>query len=186
MRLRLERVSSPISRLRVVSDNEGVLRALDFDDYEARMHQLLRDHYRDYTLEERSVPDSITRALHAYFGGELDALDDIPTATGGTAFQRQVWKALRTIPAGNTLSYGELATRIGRPSASRAVGAANGANPIAIVVPCHRVIGANGMLSGYGGGVHRKQWLLDHERHFGGIPDLFPMAADRIRGCAHP
>jgi methylated-DNA-[protein]-cysteine S-methyltransferase len=104
------------------------------------------------------------RALRAYFDGTMDALDDVPVATGGTAFQRDVWNALRTIPAGDTRSYGELAAKIGRAGASRAVGAANGANPVAIVVPCHRVIGASGAITGYAGGVANKRWLLDHER----------------------
>ena len=84
--------------------------------------------------------------------------------TAGTDFQREVWRALRGIPCGTTLSYGELARRIGRPNAVRAVGLANGANPIGVVVPCHRVIGSNGSLTGYGGGIERKRWLLDHER----------------------
>jgi methylated-DNA-[protein]-cysteine S-methyltransferase len=104
------------------------------------------------------------RALLAYFDGDLDAIADLPTATNGTAFQRAVWSALRRIPAGRTVSYGMLATQIGRPKAIRAVGLANGANPIAIVVPCHRVIGADTSLTGYGGGLHRKRWLLAHER----------------------
>jgi len=149
-----------------VIDDDGILRALDFDDYEGRMHRLLRDHYGHYTLQEGPAPAAITRALEAYFAGDLDAIQNIKTATGGTPFQQDVWRALRAIPAGTTQSYGQLATTIGRPGASRAVGAANGSNPIAIVVPCHRVIGANGQLTGYGGGLPRKQWLLTHEaRH---------------------
>ena len=166
MRLRLERRAAPVSPLLLVTDEDGVLRALDFGDCEARLHRLLRDHYGNYTLRERAAPDSVTRALDAYFDGSLDALADAAIATGGTPFQRDVWKALRAIPAGVTISYGQLAARVGRPGASRAVGAANGANPIAIVVPCHRVIGANGTLTGYGGGLARKQWLLDHEARF--------------------
>jgi methylated-DNA-[protein]-cysteine S-methyltransferase len=117
-------------------------------------------------LDEGAVPASLTRALRAYFEGDLEAVATIPTATGGTAFQREVWKALRTIPAATTISYGELAAKIGRAGASRAVGAANGSNPIPIVVPCHRVIGANGTLTGYGGGLAHKKWLLDHEARF--------------------
>ena len=101
--------------------------------------------------------------MQAYFAGELDAIENLPVETGGTAFQRQVWAALRQIPRGQTESYGELAARIGRPRAVRAVGLANGANPVGIVVPCHRVIGANGTMTGYGGGVDRKRWLLEHE-----------------------
>ena len=166
MRLRLERRAAPVSPLLLVTDEDGVLRALDFADHEARMRQTLRDHYGDFTLVEGASPDSLTRALDGYFDGSLDDLADVQTATGGTPFQREVWAALRAIPAGVTISYGQLATNVGRPGASRAVGAANGANPIAIVVPCHRVIGANGTLTGYGGGLPRKQWLLEHEARF--------------------
>jgi methylated-DNA-[protein]-cysteine S-methyltransferase len=109
--------------------------------------------------------------LAAYFDGNIDGLADVQTATAGTPFQREVWKALRAIPAGTTISYGQLAMNLGRKGASRAVGAANGANPIPIVVPCHRVIGADGSLIGFGSGLPRKQWLLDHEARFA------PMAA---------
>lgn len=169
MRLRLERWASPVAPVLIVTDEDGILRALDFADYEARMHRLLRDHYQVYVIEEGAAPVSLTRALSGYFEGSMDALDDVATATGGTPFQRQVWNALRAIPACTTISYGQLATTLGRPGASRAVGAANGANPIAIVVPCHRVIGANGTLTGYGGGLARKQWLLAHEARFAPI-----------------
>jgi methylated-DNA-[protein]-cysteine S-methyltransferase len=99
----------------------------------------------------------------AYFRGALGAVDDLPLATLGTPFQRRVWAALRTIPAGRTVSYGELARRVGRPESVRAVGGANGDNPWPVVVPCHRVIGKDGRLVGYGGGIERKRWLLRHE-----------------------
>jgi O-6-methylguanine DNA methyltransferase len=164
MRLSLERHASPIGTMLLVTDADGALRSLDFDDYEVRLHQLLRLHYGPYVLEDGPAPAAVTRALDAYFEGDLGALADMPVATGGTAFQREVWAALRAIPAGATTSYGQLAVRLGRPGASRAVGLANGANPVAIVVPCHRVVGANGALTGYGGGLPRKRWLLDHER----------------------
>jgi len=104
-----------------------------------------------------------TAQLDAYFSGESTEFN-LPMAAGGTAFQQQVWAALKEIPYGQTTTYGQLAKAIGRPRASRAVGAANGRNPISIIVPCHRVIGANGRLTGYGAGVERKQALLDHER----------------------
>lgn len=165
MRLRLERWAAPVSTLLVVTDEEGVLRALEFAEYEDRMNRLLRRHYGKYTIEEGKAPESITRALKAYFKGDLNALKKVKTATNGTLFQREVWEALRSIPAGATISYGELAAKIGRAEASRAVGAANGANPIPIVVPCHRVIGTNGSLTGYGGGLRNKKWLLEHERN---------------------
>jgi methylated-DNA-[protein]-cysteine S-methyltransferase len=168
MHLRLDRYPAPVAPLFVVTDQEGNLRALEFADHETRMRRMLREYYGDYELREGAASKAIVKALDAYFAGQLDALDDVPVATAGTEFQRKVWRALRKIPAGETLSYGELAAKIGRPSASRAVGAANGSNPIAIVVPCHRVIGANGTLTGYGGGLPRKQWLLEHEQRYSG------------------
>jgi O-6-methylguanine DNA methyltransferase len=150
----------------IVTDDEGILRALEFGDEEERLRRHLRGHYRDYQLEEGPAPRQITRAVDAYFEGDLEQINELATATNGTEFQREVWKALRTIPAGTTMSYGQLASNIGHAGSSRAVGAANGSNPIAIVVPCHRVIGANGTLTGYGGGLPRKKWLLDHEARF--------------------
>ncbi len=130
------------------------------------MRQLLRRHYGadGIRLCDASRPSAARRSLQAYFDGDLDAIGDQPTATNGTDFQRTVWEALRRIPVGHTVSYGALAVRIGRPTAARAVGLANGANPVAIVVPCHRVIGADDSLIGYGGGLDRKRWLLAHER----------------------
>ncbi len=168
MHLRLDRYEAPVAPIFVVTDEQGNLRALEFVDHEARIYRFLREHYGDYELREGAVPKAILKALDAYFSGRLDALDDVPVATGGTEFQRKVWRALRKIPAGKTMSYGELAAKVGRPTASRAVGAANGSNPVAIVVPCHRVIGANGKLTGYGGGMPRKQWLLEHEGRLSG------------------
>jgi methylated-DNA-[protein]-cysteine S-methyltransferase len=107
------------------------------------------------------------RQLEQYFGGERTEFD-LPLTMDGTAFQRRVWAALRGIPYGETISYGQLADRIGRPTAPRAVGLANGRNPIGIIVPCHRVVGADGSLTGYGGGIERKQYLLAHERRVSG------------------
>jgi O-6-methylguanine DNA methyltransferase len=164
MRLLLDRYDASISPILIVTDAEGNLRALQFADDNERMQRLLRTQNGDYELSDGAAPPSIIRALDAYFEGDLVALDDVPVATGGTPFQREVWRALRAIPAGKTSSYGQLAAQLGRPTATRAVGAANGANPISIVVPCHRVIGASGALTGYGGGLLRKRWLLDHER----------------------
>src|SRR6202000_1579602 len=116
-----------------------------------------------FVLDDGAAPAQVKKALKAYFGGELTAVDELPTATGGTEFQRDVWKAVGAIPAGTTMSYGKLAAKVGRAGSARAVGAANGANPIPIVVPCHRVIGADGSLTGFGSGLPRKRWLLDHE-----------------------
>jgi methylated-DNA-[protein]-cysteine S-methyltransferase len=163
-----DRVVSPIGTILLVFDEANRVRALDFEDHEDRMHRLLQRHYgpsgEAYRLTPAAAPESITGKLQAFFSGDLSALDEIEVSCGGTAFQREVWAALRRIPGGTTTTYGRLAASIGRTDASRAVGAANGANPIAIIVPCHRVIGAGGNLTGYAGGVDRKQWLLAHER----------------------
>jgi len=114
----------------------------------------------------RSAPDDTRARLAAWFTGELRALDGIAIELVGSDFQRRVWSALRAIPPGATTSYGALARTLGRPTAARAVGAANGANPLWLVVPCHRALGANGALTGYGGGLERKRWLLAHETRF--------------------
>ncbi len=164
MRLLLKKYSSPVSPLLVVTDADGALCALEFGDKEPRMHRFLKIHYGTYELKSGPPPAAVLHALDDYFAGNYAALDRIKVVTGGTPFQRDVWRALRKIRPGSTMSYGELAARIGRRGASRAVGAANGSNPIAIVVPCHRVIGADGSLTGFGGGLPRKRWLLDHER----------------------
>ena len=163
----VDRIPSPVGTITLVWDEDQALRALDFEDYEARMQRLLRRHYGDCTLVPSSAPAVLREALMAFFEGDLDAITRVAVRTNGTEFQRRVWAALRSIPAGRTTTYGELAARIGAPTASRAVGLANGSNPIAIVVPCHRVIGAGGALTGYGGGLERKRWLLDHERRAG-------------------
>lgn len=165
LRLFLEHVATPIGTMLIATDEQAQLRILDWLDYEARMQTLLRQQYKgtEVQLIPSTQPSAATLAMQAYFEGQLSAIEHIPTATGGTDFQRQVWAALRTIPLGHTISYAELAKRIGNPNAVRAVGLANGANPISIVVPCHRVIGSNQSLTGYGGGLDRKQWLLRHE-----------------------
>lgn len=157
-------LDSPLGTLRVVTDEHDRLVALEFDSHEERMHRLLTLHHGAFALRSRRPPRAIADALTAFFAGSYRAVDGLDTSPGGTAFQRRVWRALRDIPPGKTESYGVLATRIGCPGGSRAVGRANGQNPIAIVVPCHRVLGADGTLTGYGGGVERKAWLLAHER----------------------
>ena len=159
----LDRLASPVGEVLLVIDAEGAVRAFDFADYEARMLKLLARHYGEVTLTEGRAPDAVQAAVAAYFGGDATALDGLTVKTGGTDFQRSVWAALRTIPAGETWSYGQLASAIGKPSAVRAVGLANGANPVGVIVPCHRVVGANGTLTGYAGGLERKRWLLAHE-----------------------
>jgi len=172
----IDRVPSPLGPIVLVCDGEGRLRALDFETHEARLQRLLGRHYGEgrYTVVTAAAPH-IRSVLDAFFAGELAALDAIDVQTGGTPFQRRVWAALRRIPAGTTTTYSRLANDTGQAGASRAVGLANGANPIAIVVPCHRVIGADGLLTGYAGGVERKRWLLEHERKWSSgrtIPEL--------------
>jgi O-6-methylguanine DNA methyltransferase len=163
-KFRLERFASPIGGMLIVTDDDDVTRAIEFEDHLPRLHQLLRIHYGTYELADASAGGAAIHALRAYFGGELAAIETVAVRTEGTAFQRDVWRALRDIPAGQTTSYGQLAADLGRRGASRAVGLANGSNPVSLIVPCHRVIGANGALTGYGGGIERKRWLLEHER----------------------
>ena len=161
--LTLDRVATPVGEVLLITGPEGAVRALDFAGYEDRMHRLLARHSPGATLIEGRAPDSVRVAVQAYFGGDLNALDGLQVQTGGTPFQRSVWAALRAIPVGQTRTYGQLATAIGAPRAVRAAGLANGQNPVALIVPCHRVIGANGTLTGYAGGLERKRWLLAHE-----------------------
>lgn len=144
-----ESLATPIGPISVVTDRDGNLRALGWD---------LR-----IEAGAGRIPIGVRRAIGDYFEGELSALDRLAIVTGGTPFQRAVWAALRKIPAGETASYGQIAKAIGRPKAMRAVGLANKHNPIAIVVPCHRVIGKDASLTGYAGGLERKRWLLAHE-----------------------
>jgi methylated-DNA-[protein]-cysteine S-methyltransferase len=168
-------VDSPVGRLQIVTRSDKLC-ALEFVErarrvasgHAERVVQMADDDSTGSSreskeLDSRSTIDNVVRRLHAYFAGDLRALDEIPVDPTGTAFQRKVWQALRNIPVGHTVSYSELAENIGSPKAIRAVGTANARNPIAIVLPCHRVIGANGSLTGYGGGLDRKRWLLQHE-----------------------
>jgi methylated-DNA-[protein]-cysteine S-methyltransferase len=149
---------SPIQRLQLVSDGRSLLALYTLSK---KHHQMAA---RDWQENDGAAPFAITKQqLTDYFAGTLTQFE-LPLTLQGTPFQIRVWQALQTIPYGTTLSYGALAQRIGQPTAARAVGMANGRNPLSIVVPCHRVIGAKGQLTGYGGGVDRKQWLLNHER----------------------
>ena len=173
MQLFIEQRPSPIGDMLLAWDDDGVLRVLDFVDFEPRMRKLLRLHYGECEPIQRTAPAGLADALDRYFAGDIAAIDTIAVMTAGTDFQKSVWAALRGIPAGTTESYGGLAQRLGCPKAVRAVGGANGANPIGIVVPCHRVIGADGSLTGYGGGLPRKKWLLAHEAAHAGPRDLF-------------
>jgi len=170
LRFLTDTLATPIGELVLICDEEGRLRATDWTDYDKRMHRLLARQYGEdhFTLTPSQNPSGLTSLIAAYFDGDIHAIDSLVVATEGTAFQKSVWQALRVILAGQTISYGELAMRLGKPAAVRAVGLANGANPIGVVVPCHRVIGANGSLTGYGGGLERKRWLLNHERRISG------------------
>ncbi|WP_312165700.1 methylated-DNA--[protein]-cysteine S-methyltransferase [Phenylobacterium sp.] len=161
--LHLDRMATPVGEGLLVTDAAGYLRAFDWTTHEARLTTLLRRQNAPTDLVAGPAPAAVRSALDAYFEGDLTALASIRWRTGGTDFQRAVWTALCTIPAGETLTYKGLAERIGNPKAVRAVGLANGANPVSIVVPCHRVIGSDGTLTGYGGGLERKHWLLSHE-----------------------
>ncbi|MBX9447311.1 methylated-DNA--[protein]-cysteine S-methyltransferase [Dickeya chrysanthemi] len=167
-------LSTPIGELLLITDENYHLRAVEWREYEEKLYQSLNKRYRHdpFVLKACNNPGELTDTLRAYFAGDLNIIDALPVAAAGTDFQRQVWQALRTIPCGSTTTYGELAARLGQPGAARAVGLANGSNPVSIVVPCHRVIGSQGTLTGYAGGIHRKHWLLTHE---GYLPqqDLF-------------
>ena len=151
-------------RYSIYDGPEGpLLLAVDDDDRLVRLHFAhLHDHVEAGWVRDDAALVGWFRQLDEYFAGTRTAFD-LPLRLHGTAFQVEVWEQLRRIPYGETISYGELAKRVDRPEAARAVGAANGQNPIAIVVPCHRVIGADGSLTGFGGGLHVKRFLLEHE-----------------------
>jgi len=165
LRLFLDRMKTPLGELILLSDELGNLRAVEWTDHEDRMRRLLSRQYRStqITMETCHNPFDLTSALESYFAGDMESIQSLPVLTAGTAFQQIVWQSLRSIPTGKTESYGSLAKKLGMAAAVRAVGLANGANPISIVVPCHRVIGSDGSLTGYGGGIERKRWLLEHE-----------------------
>jgi methylated-DNA-[protein]-cysteine S-methyltransferase len=173
VRLAVDRTATPIGELILVADGDGRLRALYFADGEAKLRRVLGQHYGAFALEPEPNPGGLTAAVDAYFAGDLAAIDTLPVAARGTEFQHAVWRALRAIPCGTTVTYSEIARRIDRPSAVRAVGLANGSNPVGVVVPCHRVVGADGTLTGYGGGLERKRWLLAHEGAELSTPRLF-------------
>ena len=162
-RIAIHAMTTPVGLLHFATDEHDTLRALTFEERSGQISKMI---WRYYTTAEVSITEEsgpVGVELGRYFDGDLDALSRIRTASAGTPFQLAVWTALAEIPVGMTTSYGAIATAIGRPQAVRAVGMANGANPISIVVPCHRVIGTDGTLTGYGGGIERKRWLLAHE-----------------------
>lgn len=149
MTIEIAQVVSPLGPFRAVVE-DGVVRSAGFP--------------AGGDSDVRGDAWGVHEALVAYFGGEVDALDEVRVHAEGTPFQRSVWKCLREIPAGETRSYGEVADAVGIPGAARAVGMANAANPIGLIVPCHRVIRSGGALGGYGFGVETKRWLLEHEK----------------------
>jgi methylated-DNA-[protein]-cysteine S-methyltransferase len=158
----LDKIDSAIGEILLVTESEKLC-ALDFADYEPRMLRLLEKRYGTVRLVTRQNPQGFSDRLQSYLAGSFSSLDDIPVSTGGTPFQQQVWLGLRSIPPGTVISYGNLAAKLGKPNACRAIGMANSLNPVSIVLPCHRVIGAGGNLTGYAGGLERKRWLLQHE-----------------------
>jgi len=163
-------IPTPLGDMLALASDDGLC-ALEFTGPEQRLTRLearLRRHFPPHDIVEREAR-AIARArtwLEAYFAGVTAEIGDLRLDMHGAPFEVRVWKALTRIPPGATTSYGAIANALGSPGGSRAVGAANGANPIAIIVPCHRVIGASGSLTGYGGGLDRKTWLLDHERRW--------------------
>lgn len=162
MTIYFSRIESPVGMLLLAGDGESLtLVAMHDRKHGARQQP-------DWRRDDAAF-SAAREQLEAYFSGELRTFD-LPLAPAGTVFQRRVWQALLDIPLGRTESYSALAQRIDAPKAARAVGLANGRNPIAIIIPCHRVIGADGSLTGYGGGIERKRWLLAHEGYLGGRP----------------
>ncbi|HJM51300.1 MAG TPA: methylated-DNA--[protein]-cysteine S-methyltransferase [Alphaproteobacteria bacterium] len=162
MKLLVDEITSPMGTMLLVSDGAAVV-TLDFADCRQRLEGSLARRFGPFELRPAADPGGFSSAVRRYFAGDLGAVAELPVRLAGTPFQETVWAALRSIPVGATTTYGELAAGLGRPGAARAVGRANALNPVGIAVPCHRVIGADGSLTGYAGGIERKRWLLEHE-----------------------
>ena len=162
MDISYEELDSSLGRL-ALATAEGRLCALDFEDGRARIERRLASRFGNVRLRPARDAEGFTSRVRAYLAGDLGAIEDIPVDPGGTAFQQRVWAELRRIPRGETRSYAQIAAAVGRRGAFRAVGSANASNPVAIVVPCHRVVGSDGSLTGYAGGIERKRFLLEHE-----------------------
>jgi methylated-DNA-[protein]-cysteine S-methyltransferase len=182
MELLIDTLESEIGAI-TLACADGALRAVHFERDESSMLGGLAAQFGQVVARRSDNPLGYTERLRAYLDRDFEALEDIRAEPAGTAFQQQVWRELRKVRPGTTVSYGELADAIGKPSASRAVGMANAKNPIAIVIPCHRVIGSDGSLTGYAGGLMRKRWLLEHEgvRIDWGLP-LFEAAGAAMAG----
>ncbi len=161
--LSVDLLPSPIGQVLLFTDEDGFLRALHWEDFRDRFTAQVQRFYPDVPIEPGAAPEQVRSPLTDYFAGGLERLAQTPWRIHGTDFQRTVWTALHDIAPGETRTYAGQAALIGKPAAIRAVGAANGANPISLVLPCHRVIGTGGALTGYGGSLPRKAWLLKHE-----------------------
>jgi len=159
--IQIHTVESPIGPL-TAAERAGRVCLLHFGADGPEIDRMFERWYPGEPRARQRLP-ATESVLRRYFEGDLAALDTVAVELNGTTFQKEVWQSLRRIPHGTTISYAELARRVGAVSAVRAVGSANGANPVAVIVPCHRVIGSNGSLTGYGGGLERKKWLLEHE-----------------------
>ena len=157
-----DRIQTPIGDMILVA-RDGVLMLLEFEDATGRVEREMKLRFKNFELQQTENPFGLSQIMQNYFSGSINAIDNILTDGGGTTFEKSVWAELRKVPSGTTVSYGSIARKLGDINLSRAVGTANGRNPIAIVVPCHRVIGADGSMTGYGGGIARKEWLLRHE-----------------------
>jgi methylated-DNA-[protein]-cysteine S-methyltransferase len=167
MRLWMDEVPTPIGGVTLLVDPESrMLCGLDFDGCQRWTMDRLARRFGALSIERAADPCGLASTIRSYFDGDVEALSAVRVAATGTPFEEQVWRALRDVPAGATSTYGEIARAVGSPGAARAVGAANAHNPVALVVPCHRIVGTGGALTGYGGGLDRKRWLLAHEaRH---------------------
>lgn len=168
MMLTVSALPSPIGSLTLACDAEGRLRGVTFADEGGDvLARVMRREYPGATLQPGEAPEAVRAGLEAYFAGDPSALTRIPWtldgAAAGEGFQARVWRALAEIPAGVTISYGEMAKRAGEPGAAQAAGVALNRNPIPVVLACHRVVGADGAMVGFGGGLERKTWLLRHE-----------------------
>ena len=164
MQLFIERIRTPIGAMLITHDGDVICNT-EFEDCDRRDRELAQ-HFPKATFTRAKSRSAFADALERYFKGEIRVIDKLPVAKIGTPFQQRAWAALRKIKAGETRSYAEQAQSIGLPLAARAVGRANALNPNAIIVPCHRVRGASGNLTGYGGGIERKRWLIAHEARY--------------------
>lgn len=158
----VEQVPSPLGLITLAATADALV-GLEFPPGRSRMLARVRSRLGSVAVEKRGHRSGVAERVRAYLAGDLRALDGIRVDPGGTPFQRRVWSALRKIPAGTTTTYRELAERLGHPRWSRAVGLANARNPVCLVIPCHRVLGSDGDLTGYASGIWRKRWLLEHE-----------------------